>query len=982
MTAVAQIKMFGGNAQHTGVYATTPQNLNRVALQAQIDLNNSGEFAHYGQPLVAANNAMFLPVKTATDGFEVDAFQNSSKVYTLTSDYTLPSHDWVPSYQPVLTTDGGVNTRIYYAGAGGAIYYVDNPDAPNNRSQPVQRIFYTDPATYAANAAAYNSSVFVNTPITADSQGDIFFGVRIENTPVAPFTSTQNAYVRMTPDGTSTFVLVGDVSGDTNILRDSHNAAPALSNDEQTLYVIVKGSNAFFAYLMALDAHTLALKSKVFLKDPRNEQLNNAEVLDDSTSSPMVGPDGDVYLGIFANPDNGSRGFLLHFSSDLSVQKTPGAFGWDYTPGIVPASMVPGYQGSSAYLLFCKYNNYEAGSGDGINTVAILDPNSTQIDFHSDAGQLVEMREVMKLIGTTPDSENPTTFDATREWCINSPAINPATGSIFFDSEDGHLYRWDTIHDVLSQVFTLSPGFGEPYVPSGIGADGSLITLDGGQAFSIGQAPSNGEFFTIASSKPDMRTAVSGDSITFTATVHNRQGETGTFTFTDLTYNGLTPFTTMLASNVPVDANGNATVTTNQLVANINEPGSHFITAQYFGGGHTGQVTMVQKVHLSGTTASVTPDNNAEPFGTAFNFHVQILPISSGPPTGYATLFDGNTSIGQIDLSGDNATFPAPILSVGAHTISTYYNSDTNFAASSATITETITENTMTALQASPNPSTFGQNVTLTATVTGVDGGAGNPQGTVTFGDNGGTLGTVALTNGVASLQSSTFNIGTQSLTASFNPTAGWQRSSATATENVTAATTTTASGHPNSSNINQSFTITAIVAAANNVLGIPSGSVVVTVNGVASNPIALNASGQAQLTKSLSVAGSYPVTVQFTGTNGWLNSSGSYTQLVVFDRTAPTTPTGLTATSGPGTGQISIHWNASTDPDDPVDHYEIWRTSSNFGTTFSLAGTTTVPACVDTPGVLQTRKYYVVAVDSHGNHSAQSATVSGSGHP
>ena len=54
-----------------------------------------------------------------------------------------------------------------------------------------------------------------------------------------------------------------------------------------------------------------------------------------------VAPDGDVYFGIFSNPDNGSRGFLLRFSSDLTVEKTPGGFGWDYTAAIVPATMAP-----------------------------------------------------------------------------------------------------------------------------------------------------------------------------------------------------------------------------------------------------------------------------------------------------------------------------------------------------------------------------------------------------------------------------------------------------------------------------------------------------------------------------------------------------------------------------------------------------------------------------------------------------------------
>ena len=64
----------------------------------------------------------------------------------------------------------------------------------------------------------------------------------------------------------------------------------------------------------------------------------------------MVGPDGDVFMGVFANPNNASRGFLLHFSAGtLQTRKPPGGFGWDDTASIVPTNMLPGYSGSSPY---------------------------------------------------------------------------------------------------------------------------------------------------------------------------------------------------------------------------------------------------------------------------------------------------------------------------------------------------------------------------------------------------------------------------------------------------------------------------------------------------------------------------------------------------------------------------------------------------------------------------------------------------------
>ena len=47
-------------------------------------------------------------------------------------------------------------------------------------------------------------------------------------------------------------------------------------------------------------------------------------------------------------------------------------------------------------------------------------------------------------------------------------------------SEDGHLYRWNLATNSLSQSVTLGSGVGEPYVPTVIGPDGVVYTVNGG----------------------------------------------------------------------------------------------------------------------------------------------------------------------------------------------------------------------------------------------------------------------------------------------------------------------------------------------------------------------------------------------------------------------------------------------------------------------------------------------------------------------
>jgi hypothetical protein len=136
------------------------------------------------------------------------------------------------------------------------------------------------------------------------------------------------------------------------------NCAPTLSADGRIVYVAVNSFDFGFGYLLALNSQTLLPINSVRLTDPQSGF--DATMADESSASPTVGPDGDVYYGVLENPfpDHNDRGWLLHFSGDLTQQKIAGSFGWDDTVSVVPASLVPSYHGLSSYLLMSKYNNY------------------------------------------------------------------------------------------------------------------------------------------------------------------------------------------------------------------------------------------------------------------------------------------------------------------------------------------------------------------------------------------------------------------------------------------------------------------------------------------------------------------------------------------------------------------------------------------------------------------------------------------------
>jgi WD40 repeat protein len=270
---------------------------------------------------------------------------------------------------------------------------------------------------------------------------------------------------------------------DDAIVKAAMNSAPALSPDQKTLYVALNSGTGSKGYLVALDAATLQLKAKRLLADPQTGEP--ARVTDDSTASPTIGPDGDVFFGVLETrqSQHNSRGWLLHFDATLAQARTPGSFGWDDTASIVPAAMVPGYTGSSKYLLTTKYNNYgRAGSGDSKNKVAVLDPNASQPDLV--APGVAVMKEVLVVMGVTPDPDFP---GGVVEWCINTAAVDPATKSILVNSEDGWLYRWDLATNTLSQKVRLTSGLGESYTPTAIGPDGTVYAINNATLFAVGK---------------------------------------------------------------------------------------------------------------------------------------------------------------------------------------------------------------------------------------------------------------------------------------------------------------------------------------------------------------------------------------------------------------------------------------------------------------------------------------------------------------
>ena len=229
----------GRDAQHSGLSSVAAQSLTRLHWQRKVDLRpaySGGDlFVHYGSPVITGANTVIVPIRSsARDRFRVQAVRGSDgkALWGLASDYRLPPHSWKPGFSPALSPTG----KLWLPGGGGSVLMRTEPDG---RGRATRIVFYGAEAL-RKQRRVHLENVFINTPLTADAQGAVFFGVQITgSTP----TGLESAIVRIGDDGVATSVPVAAASGDAGITKVAHNAAPAVSPDGRLLYVAVNGGD-------------------------------------------------------------------------------------------------------------------------------------------------------------------------------------------------------------------------------------------------------------------------------------------------------------------------------------------------------------------------------------------------------------------------------------------------------------------------------------------------------------------------------------------------------------------------------------------------------------------------------------------------------------------------------------------------------------------------------------------------------------------
>jgi hypothetical protein len=289
--------------------------------------------------------------------------------------------------------------------------------------------------------------------------------------------------------------------------RPALNAAPAVGWDG-TVYTVSRAHfNPAYSYLIALHPD-LTPKWSASLRDrlndgcdvllppsgtlggcrggsrpgvdPATNETPAGRVLDQSTASPVVAPDGSVLYGV-ATRYNYSRGHLFRFSSAGAFL---GAydFGWDITPAV--------YEHDGTWSVILKDNHYGLGSYCGV------------------PGQCGQGDEAYHLTSLGPDLRPEWTYENTNdqacerltdgsvscatstekfEWCVNMVAVD-RNGVIYANSEDGNLYAIDRTGTLVDRVF-LKLALGAAYTPLAIGGDGRIYAQNDGALFVAGVRP-------------------------------------------------------------------------------------------------------------------------------------------------------------------------------------------------------------------------------------------------------------------------------------------------------------------------------------------------------------------------------------------------------------------------------------------------------------------------------------------------------------
>jgi len=375
-------------------------------------------------------------------------------------------------------------------------------------------------------------------------------------------------------------------------------------------------------------------------------------------------------------------------------------------------------------------------------TPTAIGQRSDTLTFSANALNAASFTETLQGVGTNlpntttvlTSSPNPSSLGQSVTFTATvapvAPATGTATGTVTFKA-NGTAIGTGTLNNAGVATLSLSTlTAGAQSITAIYGGDSNFV---GSTSSALAQTVNKSASTTVLTSSPNP--SVSGQSVTFTATVtaSGSGTPTGTVTFN----NGGTAIGTGTLNNAGV-----ATLSLTTLTV-----GAQSITATYGGDGNFVTSTssaLTQTVNQGASTASttaLTSSPNPSVSGQSVTFTATVAPVApaTGTPTGTVTFKNSGTAIGTGTLNNAGvATLSLSTLAVGAQSITATYGGDSNFATStSSALTQTVSsvgssaDFTLT-IQPTQATLTSGQTFTTQITLTPLNGLTGSVATTCT----------------------------------------------------------------------------------------------------------------------------------------------------------------------------------------------------------------------------------------------------------
>jgi len=502
--------------------------------------------AHYQSPLVDGSNVYMMfksgtfdpnDYSTQTWGETKFTWSGSSLnvAWQFTSDWKAPgslNDFWEPVFHPALA-----NGSLYVPGAGGSIWKV-NASGVGTRINPFNNVsssrFTASPLTVDGNNNILYNVIQLKSGTKDWFADDIVDSFLIRVSPSgniekvsystlttgAPLGSAQcvNAFTtEALPWPPSPTAVPASVPCGTQ--RPGLNISPAVAPDG-TIYVATRG------HLLSRETWMLAINPNLTQKwirsmrnrfndgcgvplasggqlppngtpggcraganfgvDPATNAPGGARILDDSSATPVVAPDGSVYYGAYTRY-NYAQGHLLHFAANgdfLGYFR----FGWDVTPGI--------YTHGGTYSLVTKDNHYAVGSYCNDPVLCPEDRTAsfpaypeqyfvTQLNHNGNIEWSYQNTNTLSCSrdqfgNVTCVSDHPNGF----EWCVNAFVID-SNGVVYANSEDGNLFALNQGGTLKQKIFQQL-ALGAAYTPTSIDNTGRIYSQNAGHLFVAG----------------------------------------------------------------------------------------------------------------------------------------------------------------------------------------------------------------------------------------------------------------------------------------------------------------------------------------------------------------------------------------------------------------------------------------------------------------------------------------------------------------